>query len=65
MVAAGIAAFFDSSLQSPPTVALSEVVTKINAGDIKEIDVKGDTIQATATNGDKIFSKKGNDNFRL
>ena len=34
------------------------MVTKINAGDIKEIDVKGDTIQATATNGDKSSAKK-------
>lgn len=58
MIAAGIAAFFDSSLQSPPTIALSEVVTKINAGSIKELDVKGDTIQVIATNGDQSLAKK-------
>ena len=58
MVAAGIAAFFDSSLQSPPTIALSEVVTKINAGSIKEINVKGDTIQIIATNDDRSSAKK-------
>jgi len=58
MVAAGIAAFFQSSLQSPPTIALSELVTKINAGGVKEIDVQGDTIQIIATNGDLSSAKK-------
>src|SRR3989338_11674401 len=58
MITAGIAAFFDSSFKSPPVIALSELVTKINAGDIKEINVAGDTIKITATNGDQSLTKK-------
>ena len=58
MITAGIAAFFDSSFKSPPVIALSELVTKINAGDIKEINVTGDTIKIIATNGDQSLTKK-------
>jgi len=57
MVAAGIAAVFDSSLQSPPTISLSEVVAKINAGEVKEINIKGDTIKIV-TKDDKLASAK-------
>jgi len=58
MVAAGIVAFFDYSTQRSQAIALSEVVTRINAGSIKEIDVNGDTIQVVATNGDLSISQK-------
>ena len=58
VVASGIAALFESSLQSPPTIALSEVVTKINAGEIKELDVKRDSIQVVTTKDEKFLTKK-------
>jgi cell division protease FtsH len=58
IVAAGIASVFDSATQSIPTVALSDVVSKINSSGVKEIDVKGDSIQIIATNGDKSSAQK-------
>ena len=58
VVITGMTALFDSSLQNPPTIALSEVVTKINANGVKEIIVQGDTIKIIATNDEKSSAKK-------
>src|SRR6185369_15486314 len=58
ILAAGIASVFDSSTQHSTSIALSEVVSKINAGQIKEMSVKGDSIQLVAVNGDQFTSKK-------
>ncbi len=56
--AAGIAALFDTSLQAATPIALSEVVTKINAGEVKEMAVRGDAIEITNTKDEKFSSKK-------
>ncbi len=58
IITAGIASVFDSSAKKSSTIALSEVVSKINSGEIKEMSVKGDAIQLVASNGDKFSSKK-------
>src|SRR5687768_3224354 len=58
ILTAGIAAFFDASLQSSQKIALSEVVTKINAGEVKEMSIEGNNIMLTSTKDERFSSKK-------
>src|SRR5258708_6490695 len=58
ILAASIASIFDSSAKNSSAIALSEVVSKINAGQIKDMTVKGDDIQLTSVTGDHFTSKK-------
>jgi cell division protease FtsH len=58
ILAAGVTSVFDSSLKKTSTIPLSDVVNKINAGEIKELDVHGDDIQVIAANGDHFSAKK-------
>lgn len=55
---AGIAAFFDSSIKNPSKIALSEVVTKINSGEVKEMSIEGNTIFLTSVKDERFSSKK-------
>ena len=58
ILAAGVTALFDSSMTAPTTIPLSDVVTKINAGEVKTMTVQGDTIEITSVKGDTFESKK-------
>jgi cell division protease FtsH len=42
------------------SIAISELVTKVNAGAIKELTVRGDDVSATATDDAKFSTKKEN-----
>ncbi len=55
---AGLTALFDSSLKSPTTIPLSDVVTKIDNGSVKEMSIQGDDIQLTLNDGSQVNSKK-------
>jgi len=56
--AAGLVAVFQLPDDKPSEVALSEVVGKINRGEIKEISVNGDNLAITLTDNKKLFAKK-------
>ncbi len=58
IVTASIAAIFDSSAKSSTTIALSEAVSKINSGNVKEIDINGDNIQIVSNDGSLFSAKK-------
>ncbi|OGE94608.1 MAG: cell division protein FtsH [Candidatus Doudnabacteria bacterium RIFCSPLOWO2_01_FULL_44_21] len=53
-----IVAFLESSEKSPEVIPLSELVAKINNGEVKQVDVKGETLEITLTNDEKILAKK-------
>src|SRR3990167_7482362 len=61
ILAAGITAVFDSSINGPTEIPLSEAVAKINSGEIKEMSVRGDVLEITAASGDKFTAKKESD----
>ncbi len=54
----GLTALMGSPIAQPKQVALSEIVNQINAGSVKEIDVKGDRLEIILTNEDKLEAKK-------
>ena len=56
--AAGLVAVFQLPDDKPSEAALSEVVGKINRGEIKEISVNGDNLAITLTDNKKLFAKK-------
>ena len=48
----------EKTFTEPTPAALSEVVAKINAGEVKEMQVEGNDISVILTNGDKVKTKK-------
>lgn len=56
--AAGLVMVFQSPAGKTADVSLSEIAGKINAGDIKEITVSEDSLNAVLDNGDKLTAKK-------
>lgn len=50
----------DSSQNNQKTITLSELVQGINSGNVKQIDVKGDTLDVVFNNGDKAEALKEN-----
>ncbi|MDP2648193.1 MAG: ATP-dependent zinc metalloprotease FtsH [Candidatus Yanofskybacteria bacterium] len=58
LVLSGLVAMFDSPLKSPATLPLSELVTKINAEEVKEILIEGDTLDITLNNDEKYTALK-------
>lgn len=56
--AVSLIALFDSSAKEKTTVSLSEVVTRINSAEVKQIEVKGESLEITLTNNDLILAKK-------
>jgi len=59
LAAAGLVMVFQSPFDKADTVSLSELVTKINAGQVKEITVKGDNLNIVLKDGDKkLISQK-------
>ena len=59
LTAAGLVLVFQSPFEKANSVSISELVNKINAGQIKEITVKGDKLNIVLTDGDKkLVSQK-------
>ena len=61
LTAAGLVMLFQSPFEKADSVSVSELVTKINAGQVKEITVKGDNMEVVLTDGDKklVSQKEG------
>jgi len=59
LAAAGLVMVFQSPFEKADSVSVSDLVTKINAGEIKEITVKGDKMDIVLKDGDKkLVSQK-------
>ncbi len=59
LAASGLVAMFNSSSEAPNEAVLSDIVTKINAGQVKEMAIEGDTITATvAADNTRLVAKK-------
>ena len=59
LTAAGLVLLFQSPLEKADNVSLSELVTKVNSGEVKEITVKGDSLNIVLKDGDKkLISQK-------
>ena len=59
LTAAGLVMLFQSPFEKSNSVSVSELVTKINAGQVKEITVKGDNIEIILKEKDgKLISQK-------
>src|SRR3989304_5776051 len=59
LAAAGLVMIFQSPYDKAKNVSVSELVTKINAGQVKEITVKGDNLDIVRKDGDKkLVSQK-------
>jgi len=56
--AVSLVALFESSQKETVVIPLSELVAKINAGEIKQIDVNGETLEIILNNDEKILAKK-------
>lgn len=56
--AVSLVALYESSLGEQAIVPLFEVAKKINSGEVKQIDVKGETLEIVLTNNEKITAKK-------
>ena len=56
--AVSLVALFESSSKTKTIIPLSELVAKINAGEVKQIDVKGEALEITLNNDEKILAKK-------
>src|SRR3989338_5307388 len=58
LTAAGLVVLFQSPLNSSDRIGLSELVDKINAGEVKEIAVKGDNLDIVLTDDKMLVSQK-------
>ncbi|MEK7582649.1 MAG: ATP-dependent zinc metalloprotease FtsH, partial [Patescibacteria group bacterium] len=57
-LASGFIALFSSQFEKPKTIALSELITKINAQEVKEILVEGNDLRITFTDDSRATAKK-------
>src|SRR3989344_6836953 len=58
MSTAALIAFFESSKQEQKNIPLSELALKINAGEVEQIAVKGETLEIKLRAGDELKAKK-------
>jgi len=58
LTAAGLVVLFQSPLADPGKVGLSELVNKINAGEVKKITVKGDKLEIVLNDENTLESQK-------
>ena len=58
LAATSLVALFESSKNQPQIVPLSELVAKINAGEVKQVEVKGETLEILMNNDQKSSAKK-------
>src|SRR3989344_6259827 len=58
LTAAGLVVLFQSPFNDANKIGLSELVNKINASEVKEIVVKGDTLEITLNDEQILTSQK-------
>lgn len=58
LAATSLVVLFDSSKNNDSVVPLSELVLKINSGEVKQIDVKGETLEITLADDSSLTAKK-------
>lgn len=58
LAAVSLVAIFDSPLKQKDVISLPDLVSKINANEIKSIDVRGETLEITLNTGDEVLAKK-------
>jgi len=58
LAASGLVALFSSSSTTSTPAGLSDVVAKINAGQVKEIDVQNDDLKIILADGSQLATKK-------
>lgn len=58
ITATSLVVFFESPLKKPPVISLSELVSKINAGEVRQIEVKGENLEIALANEDEVLAKK-------
>jgi len=58
LTATSLVVLFESSQKEDTVVPLSQLVSKINTGEVKQIDVKGESLEITLNNDEKLLSKK-------
>ncbi|MEX2090579.1 MAG: ATP-dependent zinc metalloprotease FtsH [Candidatus Paceibacterota bacterium] len=58
LTAAGLVLVFQSPFEDTGRIGLSELVNKINAGEVKEITVKGDELNIILSGEEKFLSQK-------
>ena len=58
IAATSLVVLFESSQKETPVVPLSELVVKINAGEVNKIEVKGEVLEVALNNDDKLLAKK-------
>ncbi|MEP7162914.1 MAG: ATP-dependent zinc metalloprotease FtsH [Candidatus Moraniibacteriota bacterium] len=54
----GIMILYQSPTKKPTAIALSQLVSQINSGEVKEITVRGNDLEILLTNGDKEKASK-------
>jgi len=58
LAATSLVVLFESTNNQPEVIPLSELVSKINSGEVKQIDVKGETLEVMLSNDEKSLAKK-------
>src|SRR3989344_477395 len=58
MLLAGAYSFLQGTFNVREEISLSDLVKKINAGEIKKVDVNGDELSVSLNDGSVLFSKK-------
>lgn len=53
-----VVALFESSSKEKSIVPLSVIVERLNSSEVKQIDVKGESLEVTLTNDEVLYSKK-------
>ena len=58
LAATSLVVLFESSQKEKAVIPLSELVAKINAGEVRQIDVKGESLEIILNNDETILAKK-------
>src|SRR3989344_7960231 len=58
MLLAGAYSFLQENLQTSPELSLSELVKKINAGEVNKITVRGDELEIVLKDNSTLITKK-------
>src|SRR3989339_60103 len=62
MLLAGAYSFLQGTFNVREEISLSDLVKKINAGEVKKVDVNGDELSVSLNDGSVLFSKKEPEN---
>lgn len=58
LAATSLVVLFESSTKKQAVIPLSELVVKLNAGEVKQVDVRGETLEIILNNGEEFTAKK-------